>query len=67
MESKAPFLLTFGDGVQVNEVNFPPLNNGTPNEVPLDLINGVGDFSGEFYVLHDMGGDTARVAFSKTV
>lgn len=46
-------------------MNFLPFYRASPNEIPLNLVDGASNFLGKLNVLRDMGRDTAKSGFYK--
>lgn len=65
MQAQTSPVLRLSDNVPTQDVHFPSLLCGPPNEVPNDLIKGFCDTLREFDIDHSMREDTTKGSFGK--
>lgn len=65
LDSQSTLRLFLGDGILTQEMELFPTPCAIPNEVSLDSVDVLNDFSWELNVLHNMGRDVGKCSLSE--
>lgn len=65
LDAQTSFVFLGGNSIPTKNMKLLILSSTPPNEIPLDLVDGVMDFLGDLNILHDMRGNTVKSGLNK--